>query len=618
MRDFLKDNLVLLSNKSPELYSLIKKTKNDERYKVSKSKSGVSTISKVFPDGKNKTLQSKYNPLQEATQFVDSNYSNDTSNYILIGLGLGYHLLNLHKRITSQDRIIIFEKNPALFKLALSQNDFSDVLSNPAVSFHIDIDPNNIEQILYEDRTNLAIHSYTLISLKSLVELDKDYYQLLITELQQTHQKYKLDIDTQSAYSKKFYKNILANAKSVIESPGISQLRNAFSKVPVILVSAGPSLDKNIGFIKSARNQVLVISVATALKPLLKNNIEPDFVIAIDPNDETIESFNVELIPETLWLVYDPCIPFSVISLFNKRKIVMESNIELAKWITGHNEQKGFIENTSSVAHAAFHLARYMNCEPIILVGQDLSFEGHRMHCTDSFYSQANQDNIGTDRTIDILEYKKYAEYNPSMSSTKDIFEQKSKTTKAMETYKHQFKKEIKNNNITVNATEGGVNIPGAINISLKEALNKYCKDNKFISASNILKTIKKSKKNKSFVDSIKNQLERFNAIKISLKVINNKYLSGKELSKKRPQFILEMESFYSDLLKDEITMALLQGYDYIAFVEWSQETKKITKLSENESAERKFQRDNIFIKKLAKTIDYLSNSLKKMKHELS
>jgi hypothetical protein len=78
------------------------------------------------------------------------------------------------------------------------------------------------------------------------------------------------------------------------------------------------------------------------------------------------------------------------------------------------------------------------------------------------------------------------------------------------------------------------------------------------------------------------------------------------------------MESFYSDLLKDEITMALLQGYDYIAFVEWSQETKKITKLSENESAERKFQRDNIFIKKLAKTIDYLSNSLKKMKHELS
>ena len=165
------------------------------------------------------------------------------------------------------------------------------------------------------------------------------------------------------------------------------------------MVSAGPSLDKNIGIIKSARNQILVITVATALKPLLRNNIEPDFVIAIDSNEESIQSFNIEMVPEGLWLIYDPCIPFSVCSLFKTRKIVMESNIELAKWITDHSEKKGILENTSSVAHSAFHLARYMGCEPIILVGQDLSFEGNRMHCTDSFYSQLNQDSIGTDRT---------------------------------------------------------------------------------------------------------------------------------------------------------------------------------------------------------------------------
>ena len=101
------------------------------------------------------------------------------------------------------------------------------------------------------------------------------------------------------------------------------QLKNIFPQVPVILVSAGPSLDKNIGFIKSARNQIIVITVATALKPLLKNNIAPDFVIAIDPNDETIASFNIELIPDNLWLIYDPCIHFSVSSLFNSRKIIM-------------------------------------------------------------------------------------------------------------------------------------------------------------------------------------------------------------------------------------------------------------------------------------------------------
>ena len=195
--------------------------------------------------------------------------------------------------------------------------------------------------------------------------------------------------------------------------------------------------------------------------------------------------------------------------------------------------------------------------------------------------------------------------------------EQYKEIYKSMSNQIKQPKKEINTESITINATEGGVNIPGAINISLKEALNKYCKDNKFFSASDLLKVIKQPKKNKQLGDSIKYQLERFNEIKHSLEIINNKYLIGKELSIKRRQFILEMESFYSELLKDEITMALMQGYDYITFVEWNQETKKINKLSEDERSEKKYKRDHMFIKKLSKTIDFLCNSFKKMQYDL-
>ena len=188
MRDFLKDNLALLSHKSPELCSLIKDAPNDNQYNITTSKSGIATLSRVLPGGTKRTLHSKYDPLHEAAEFVDANYSNEKSNYILIGLGLGYHLNDLHKRISSQERIIVFEKSAALTRLALSQNDFSDVLSNPRVSFHIDVDPDKIEQILYEDRTNLAIHGYTTINLKPLVELEKDYYKLIHIEIEQAHQ----------------------------------------------------------------------------------------------------------------------------------------------------------------------------------------------------------------------------------------------------------------------------------------------------------------------------------------------------------------------------------------------------------------------------------------------
>ena len=621
MRDFLKDNLKILSHKSPELCSLIKNAPNDNQYNITTSKSGIASLSRISPDGTKKSLHSKYDPKQEAAQFIDSIYSDESSNYILIGLGLGYHLNDLHKRVSSQDRIIIFEKNPTLVRLAFSQNNFSEALSNPGVSIHINPDPSKIEQILYEDRTNLAIHGYTPIDLKPLVNLERDYYKLINLAIKQAHQKFKLDINTQAAYSQKFYKNIFNNGLAITKSPGIVATKDIFPSIPIIIVSAGPSLDKNIGLIKSVREQILVITVATALKPLLRNGINPDFVISIDPNEDTIQSFDIKAIPEDLWLIYDPCIPPEICSLFNKKKIMMDSKIELAKWITDHSEKKGTLGNISSVAHAAYYLAQHMGCAPIILVGQDLSFEGHRMHCTDSFYNQANQDNIGADRTLGVLEYNKYRGYTQSITPTVDIFDHKSKTTKAMETYRHQLIKEINETGRILNATEGGVSIPGAINISLKEAIIKHCQKNKLPIVNNYLKKIKLPTKNTSLLDSIRKQLVKFDKIKNSIKKIEDNYLvDNKKLIDER-KFVLEMEYFYVDLLKDKTTTAIMQGYDYMAFVEWSQQTKRINNTASKPLAsdhiQKKNLRDRVFIIRLSKTIDFLTHGFKNLENQL-
>ena len=82
------------------------------------------------------------------------------------------------------------------------------------------------------------------------------------------------------------------------------------------------------------------------------------------------------------------------------------------------------------------------------------------------------------------------------------------------------------------------------------------------------------------------------------------------------------MESFYADLLRDEITTALIQGYDFIAFVEWNQKTKKLNnpanKQSANDSAHKKFLRDRVFITRLSKTIDFLRNGFRSLEKGLS
>ncbi len=54
-------------------------------------------------------------------------------------------------------------------------------------------------------------------------------------------------------------------------------------KIFTLVVSAGPSLNKSIELIKKIEKSCYIIVVDTALKILLKNNIEPDLIIALDP-----------------------------------------------------------------------------------------------------------------------------------------------------------------------------------------------------------------------------------------------------------------------------------------------------------------------------------------------
>ena len=39
------------------------------------------------------------------------------------------------------------------------------------------------------------------------------------------------------------------------------------------------------------------------------------------------------------------------------------------------------------------------------------------------------------------------------------------------------------------------------------------------------------------------------------------------------------MEGFYKDMISDINTVTLIQGYDYLVFIQWNQNTRKINNL---------------------------------------
>ena len=136
------------------------------------------------------------------------------------------------------------------------------------------------------------------------------------------------------------------------------------------------------------------------------------------------------------------------------------------------------------------------------------------------------------------------------------------------------------------------------------------------------IKEIKKPLKSQNILISIKKQLSKLNKIEKNIKAIKIKYLAESDQTTNKKKFILEMKSLYNYLLLDESTISLIQGYDFITFVEWNKKTQIMNKTKhkqlDNEDTEKKFERDKKFIKMLSKTIGCLSEGFRYMENQLS
>ena len=547
-------NITYLKQKYPALANFVLSIQPSDTYRVSPSKSGSSCLAKRLEDGTFKNLHSSYDPEEEAKRAMDKVTTENFNNFFVAGFGLGYHILELVQRTGPGSRIIIVEKNPEVFFHALSNVDMVSVFKHPGVSIMIKPDPNRLLESMESDKISFTLNGYCPVVIKSLVSDEPFFYRMIDQSLQKIIRETRLDLKTKATLSKKFYSNFFDNWSNYLQSPGIIPLKGVFKNIPAFIIAAGPSLDKNMGLLHSVTGKAVLISVGTALKPLLNNGVVPQFVVAIDSEEININAFDMDEIPEHLWLLYDPCIPKEIPDKFKVNKMVFDSNVDLPQWIAKQIEEKGSLGNNFSVAHTSFKLAKYLACEPIILVGQDLAFDGHRLHCSESFYNQSKLDHFNEKLTIDLLHKKKHAGYGPSLSSVRDLFDISTTTTTALETYKYLFADEISEKMKVFNATEGGNPIPGVSNISLREAINDYCKESIDLDRFGFRNILRSHPNRNSCNRILEIEIKFFKDILKKIQTIYDKFPELNKISKdKFSGFLLDMENLYKFLFNRPI-----------------------------------------------------------------
>ncbi len=615
----MKKNISILKKKQPDLARQLRAVSSSGSYAVEPARTGSPALFFLSSDGGKKTLHSSYDPVREAVRFVESLPLDGALHFLAMGLGLGYHLLELVERVGSSARILIVEKNLEVVHLAFSHRDLTPLLAHPGVRFAVAAEPEDAHAVLGKEKTAFGLHGHVPVEFKPLVDVEADYYASLRTCLDKTLRESRMDLATKSAFSKSFYRNLIANWGALLSSPGITQLADSLAGVPCVVVAAGPSLDKNVALLKSAEDKALIITVATALKALKNAGIRPDFVMANDPDPSTLRAFGAGPPAADLWLVYDPCVPKDIVESFAGRRLTTDSGVALSQWLSNNHLPRGSLGTVYSVAHAAFLFARHLGCTPVIFTGQDLAFDRTRLHCSGSFYDQGHRDRVNEMQPVQMLEREKFQGFADSLGTLSDVFGHPAATTLALDTYRNRFAEAIGGAADVINATEGGIPIPGIQNLSLREALTRHCGGSVRQRKKAFLKRIAPPPCPAALIAALENQAQRLRGIHEKVLALRKEFAgSGNGAGKgSKQEFVRQAEALYRFMLEDVESVKLMQGYLYAGFAQWNRENTRLMQ-KENDAAESeilngKADRDRAFLPVLEEASGFLAEAFTEM-----
>ena len=424
---------------------------------------------KVFKDGKSIFLHSAYNPEKEANALINeikNETEKDLDLVFIFGIGAGY-LINAFKKLNIN--IAVIEPSIKFFNLLIDNFKLDKILEDNITFFIGGDDIEDIEKFISLTNTK-KVKFFITRSYATLFNEEASFYQSKVLSIVD---KKIININTISRFDKLWAYNIASNVAKISTHYGVNKFFDKYKNIPAVIVSAGPSLEKNIRKLKEIKNKALIIAVDTAMKPLFSHNISPHFIITIDPQKKNSKYFRNVNFKESV-LIAESSVDKEAIDSFNGAIYFINSIFPLAKYFMEELGDRGDITTGGSVSTAAYDFAIRIGANPIIMVGLDLSFPNYQTHIKGSYHEENFFTEIYKLDSYDSIIYKVLIAGN--LREEKNIYNEKVWTDSRFDMYKNWYEEQCeKNNKIKFyNATEGGIIINGMENIKLEELIKKF------------------------------------------------------------------------------------------------------------------------------------------------
>jgi len=465
-------NLAALWGADPALAMELEERLEEETYSIVPAKSGDPTVAITAAVGQ-LFLHSRHRPIDEARRLVDSIDLNDKTLIAVHGFGLGYHVQELFARSSPEAIFLIFEPNLRLIHTALAARDFSELIRSRRVYFFTRADRSSL-MVRIQGHQALACIGVVSVNHAPSIQVQPEFHRTIAAMLEDVLAYCRTSINTLVLNGRRTCENIAANIPWYIRCPGISDLKNAHAGKPAIIVSAGPSLRKNMQLLKEAKERAIIIATQTTLRPLLDIGVEPHFVTSLDYHDICTRFF--ENLPAKLstTLVAEPKASARMFGLF-PGPIRLLGNDFADRLLSPLSLEKDRLRAGATVAHLAFYLAEYLACDPIIFVGQDLGFSDGLAYTPGTSYEDVWRPELGRFCTMEMKQWEHIARERPILRKIPDVAGRAMYTEQRLFSYLQQFERDFAASKAKViDASEGGAMKRGATVMPLAEVLESF------------------------------------------------------------------------------------------------------------------------------------------------
>ena len=520
-------------------------------FTIEKSKDNLEVF-KINKKDKNVYLGSKYNQQRVIDKFI-RNIGEFKSNdiYIIIGLADGEHIREVIRKCTTKRSILVIEYNEEIIKYTSTKNkkifDGKIVISSSDIVIKkiiAGIDSNIIENIKI-----IIYGNYDVVyrdEIRKTLEVIKDSVNDVV-----------IDRNTYKMFGEKWFYTFISNIKNSNFSNSLELYKNIHKNKPAIIVSAGPSLEKNIDELKK-NSGAIIFSGGRTLRSLEEKNIDADYLCVIDSGKVSYELVEKRISTTKVPLVYTGITNAEIVKEHNANKIIFGKEKVLSE-IWGNSIPD--IRGGGSVAHTMTEVAIYMGCNPIIFIGQDLAYTNDMGHSRIAYNENDNKNRNVSD--IELFEdYKSNSDiYIDSINGGKV------RTSLVLNSFKQTFERIIEcNKEITfINSTEGGAIIEGTKNISLRESIRIHCTNSKgngkkvedYDTTENREVIIKKSFEN--IVSEVEYCMKLVGNAKMKLNILKEKYIKKKSIK----NIISELDSIELEIRKKMLQFDFINDLAY-------------------------------------------------------